>query len=589
VNLPEGKTLSAHWREKGKHFDRSMGRDFELATDVSLDLPEKLNMYGWDGEVCGTFESKKRIESSTAGRNGQSAAINLSREGSEYGGWTYDPSNLNSTSVVYSVGIGEDTSWDEAIMDKHNLHVWGFDPTPKALRYVESRSELSTPNFHMIPEGLSTSKRVATFTMPANPDHVSMREGAHGNMGEEVEVNVNTLENWMKENEHKHLDILKIDIEGSEYDVLEDWVSRNFFPMDQLLVEWHFRFFDDGKQRHNRLLDGLKSRGWQVVYTSPSGQEMTLLRKSESSEILPSKENDSTNEATKSDSIEDLLKVSQKMASENGVVMIQMLNEGFIDMTKSWVCNVRTFPGILEKVLFIATDETSYNALKSFNDSLHVIKVMYDAPNKLSYGDHDYFSYMLFRTNLLIMLLEQKVPIFLIESDAVWLDDPTSLVLSTPGDIVTMSDTLPPRKVLQGGFQLLRPTAPTISVWKKLFQQFQTILQEADKQKYLGDKGSEQLILDSLIRREPDLKVSWLPRDSFVPGIYYRDPEFAASITNPKVILNNYIIGIDKKIMRAKQWNHWFLNDDGSCSARKNHDNPKNPSVGQELVGTARF
>lgn len=590
VNLPEAKTLSAHWREKGEHFDKSMGRDFDLATDVSLDFPEKLTMYGWDGEVCGTFENKKQIESSTAGRNGQSAVINLIKEGSEYGGWTYDPSYLNSTSVVYSVGIGEDTSWDEAIIEKHNLHVWGFDPTPKALRYVESRSELHTPNFHMIPEGLSTSKRVATFTMPANPDHVSMREGTHGNMGEEVDVNVNTLENWMKENDHTHLDLLKIDIEGSEYDVLEDWVSRNFFPMDQLLVEWHFRFFEDGKQRHNRLLEGLKSRGWQIAYTSPSGQEMTLLRKSESSVISSTKLHDSKNDATwKSDSAEDLLKISQKMASGHGVVMIQMLNDGFVDMTKSWVCNVRIYPGLLENVLFIATDESSYNELKSFNNSLHVIKILYDAPKKLSYGDHDYFSFMLFRTELLIKLLEREVPIFLIESDAVWLDDPTSLVLSTPGDIVTMSDTLPPRTVLQGGFQLLRPTAPTVSVWKKLLHQFEDVLQQADKDKYLGDGGSEQLMLDKLIRREPELKVSWLPREYFVPGIYYRDPKFAASITNPKVILNNYIVGIDKKIERAKQWNHWFLNDDGSCATNNNQSNPRNPVAGQELVGTERL
>ena len=31
--------------------------------------------------------------------------------------------------------------------------------------------------------------------------------------------------------------ILQMDIEGSEYDVLEDWIDRDYFPMDQLLVE----------------------------------------------------------------------------------------------------------------------------------------------------------------------------------------------------------------------------------------------------------------------------------------------------------------------------------------------------------------
>ena len=62
----------------------------------------------------------------------------LVTDGTEYGGWTYDSRNITANSVVYSVGLGEDTSWDEGIMNRFGVQVWGFDPTPKSIKYVHS-------------------------------------------------------------------------------------------------------------------------------------------------------------------------------------------------------------------------------------------------------------------------------------------------------------------------------------------------------------------------------------------------------------------------------------------------------------------
>ena len=56
------------------------------------------------------------------------------RTGTKHGGSTYNATGLTPNSVVYSVGLGEDTSWDEAMMRDHGLHVWGFDPTPKSIQ-----------------------------------------------------------------------------------------------------------------------------------------------------------------------------------------------------------------------------------------------------------------------------------------------------------------------------------------------------------------------------------------------------------------------------------------------------------------------
>mmetsp|Transcript_44479 Transcript_44479/g.135583 ORF Transcript_44479/g.135583 Transcript_44479/m.135583 type:complete len:302 (-) Transcript_44479:283-1188(-) len=199
--------------------------------------------------------------------------------GSSYGGWAYIPDNITSKSVIYSVGIGEDTSWDEAMIAKHGLAVWGFDPTPKARDYVAKKKSLTGSHFHFTEEGLGVNKGTVVFTKPKNPAHVSMRQGSISGLGDSINASINTLENWMKDNNHSHIDILKIDIEGSEYDVLDDWIGRDSFPMTQLLVEFHHRFFQDGASRQDRVVKGLQKNGFRITFDK-NGQEISFLRQS---------------------------------------------------------------------------------------------------------------------------------------------------------------------------------------------------------------------------------------------------------------------------------------------------------------------
>ena len=485
-----------------------------------------------------------------------------------YGGYAYDPSKLTSDSIVYSVGLGEDSVWDEEIMAKHGVQLWGFDPTPRSKAYVESRQELQTDRFHFVPEGLSTSRRRATFTISEDPNNDHMREGSYTGiidslMGRSVTVQLNSLENWLKTLGHMRLSILKMDIQGAEYDVIEDWIKWDFFPMEQLLVKWHVALLED-KSRHERMIQGLKIRGWYVAHSQNDGEVQTFVR-STSGAYNDFTEVEFDTDFADSESKEKLMKAINDIMDKHGVVAIQLLNEGYVEMTLSWICNVKHFPGVLERTLFIATDQIAYDDLTDWDSSLKVVHVNYEAPKALSYGQYAYYAFMLFRTRLLCHLLANDVTLWLIESDALWIRDPTDEVLATEGDMVTMSDGKPPTLVLQGGFQLLRPTKATISVWAKLLRQFAETMERSRAGADMGDKGSEQLMMNKLIRNEPELNFAWLDPSHYFPGLYYREPDYAATAKEPKVILNNYIIGNDAKMARAKEWGHWFLMADLTC------------------------
>ena len=263
----------------------------------------------------------------------------------------------------------------------------------------------------------------------------------------------------------------------------------------------------------------------------------------------------------------EYIQLGKIMQARYGFVNIQLLNHGYVEMTKSWICNVRSFPGVLEKTMFITTDQNAYDQLINFDSELNVALELYETPKDLTYGQYAYYDFMLFRTKLLLQLLKNDIVIWLTESDAVWLKDPSDVVLNTKGDMVTMSDGPPPQKILQGGFQLLRPTKPTVNVWTKLLTMFQNKMSAAKKGKEMNDSGSEQLMLNSLIRKEPHLNMQWLDWHLFAPGLYYRDKN---KFPQPMIILNNWIKGNSAKIARSKKWNHWYLNKNGQCKNREN-------------------
>ncbi|MCX6262782.1 MAG: hypothetical protein NTY95_18425, partial [Bacteroidia bacterium] len=67
--------------------------------------------------------------------------------GNRYGGFYVCPEFLNRNSIIYSFGIGEDISFDKAMIENHDCQVFGFDPTPKSINWVKSQNLPAKFNF----------------------------------------------------------------------------------------------------------------------------------------------------------------------------------------------------------------------------------------------------------------------------------------------------------------------------------------------------------------------------------------------------------------------------------------------------------
>ncbi|MFZ5940128.1 MAG: FkbM family methyltransferase [Bacteroidota bacterium] len=205
---------------------------------------------------------------------------NHSWYGNKHAGFFICPDLLDSHSVVYSFGIGEDISFDQAVIENHGCTVCGFDPTPKSVNWINGLSPDN--NFRFFDFGISEKSGPVEFFLPKNPDHVSGSLLAQSNVDtmRKVRVEMKSLPDIMTQLGHDHIDVLKMDIEGAEYGVLAH-ILKQKLRIGQILVEFHDRFFDKGTRLSEKTIKALEKNGYRIFAVSGTKEEVSFIHRRE--------------------------------------------------------------------------------------------------------------------------------------------------------------------------------------------------------------------------------------------------------------------------------------------------------------------
>jgi FkbM family methyltransferase len=191
--------------------------------------------------------------------------------------WTLAPDFLHKDSVVWSVGVGEDISFDEELHSHFGVRINAFDPTPRSLAWLQARG---IPDwFHLHPVGLAGQDGVARFRPPANASHVSfamLNRSPHPADAADITAEVRCLTTLASLLGHRAIDLVKMDIEGAEYDVIQTLSMQRILPR-QLLVEFHHRHPGYGIDRTISATRSLRSMGYRLFHVSPNGEEYAFL------------------------------------------------------------------------------------------------------------------------------------------------------------------------------------------------------------------------------------------------------------------------------------------------------------------------
>lgn len=206
----------------------------------------------------------------------------LHRYGNNYGGFMVYDEDLKKSPhpIIYSFGIGEDLSFSEELMNTFSPEIYAFDPTPKAIQFVKNHELSKNSSFHFSPIGLSDKDETTTFFIkPEGAKDVSGSVIPRKNlMKEGIEVNMECIKTISKKNGHTYIDLLKMDVEGSEFKVVEG-LKECDVAINQICLELHDRFFNDGIKLLKELLATMRSMGYILISVSGKKDELTFLKK----------------------------------------------------------------------------------------------------------------------------------------------------------------------------------------------------------------------------------------------------------------------------------------------------------------------
>jgi FkbM family methyltransferase len=168
----------------------------------------------------------------------------LKHYGSAWGGYMLETELISLNSVILSVGLGNDISFDLAVMQEWpGLAVVGVDPTQSAANTV--RNSIQSSNYLYVRKALwDTSGETISLGGPAMSALVESGETAQ----------TISLADLIQEAKTafpgRPIAVLKMDIEGSEYRVLE---ACQDLDITQLAIEWHHWLNRDGDMYKSRV------------------------------------------------------------------------------------------------------------------------------------------------------------------------------------------------------------------------------------------------------------------------------------------------------------------------------------------------
>jgi FkbM family methyltransferase len=193
------------------------------------------------------------------------SALDMRVIGSEYGGWAVDLDLIPNGSTIISAGVGEDITFDEGLITLKNCRVIGIDPTEKARKHVEKKG---SSKIIFLQKVLSARDgQTIKIYKSANPDWVSESINPnHQGVSRLDCYEAPTISLRSLLETYDNVSILKMDIEGAEYEVLNSICELN---IPQVCIEFHHFCTDVSDEDTNRCIKHLEQMGYVVAYRSP--------------------------------------------------------------------------------------------------------------------------------------------------------------------------------------------------------------------------------------------------------------------------------------------------------------------------------
>ena len=172
----------------------------------------------------------------------------------------YDDLNLKNLNICFDIGsnVGLFTKY----LKLNNCNkIFCFEPNKTA--------------FNSLQKNLNVESEVELFNLAVSYNNESLRlyidnnnsliSSAHDIKNNYYDVETITLKDIFERNKIQKVDFVKIDIEGMEFDLIENLEDSIFQKIDKFLIEYHDFYFTDGSQKLEKLKNKLTLMGYDIV------------------------------------------------------------------------------------------------------------------------------------------------------------------------------------------------------------------------------------------------------------------------------------------------------------------------------------
>ena len=140
--------------------------------------------------------------------------------------------NLNSYSIILDVG-GFKGDWSSEIFSRYGSKIHIFEPVKQNINYIENRFK-NNKNIFIHSFGLGNKNAAIQISL----DGVS--SSVYRKTKESEKIQIVDIVSWLEENKIGYIDLIKLNVEGAEYDIIERLIDRNWIEkINCFLIQFH--------------------------------------------------------------------------------------------------------------------------------------------------------------------------------------------------------------------------------------------------------------------------------------------------------------------------------------------------------------
>lgn len=159
---------------------------------------------------------------------------------------------LDQDSIVFDVGA-HNGEWAEKLWDLYQPTIYAFEPAPPVMARLEARLG-PKDRAHVMGYGLGASSATLELTLRGPASNLYADDG--GEALKRVPVQVRDVVEVLDELEVDRISLLKINIEGGEYDLIDRLADTGWLPrIDQVQVQFHEWHADAYRRRRRNRRD----------------------------------------------------------------------------------------------------------------------------------------------------------------------------------------------------------------------------------------------------------------------------------------------------------------------------------------------